>query len=103
MEHNACQRWQTVRNLGTIYRISPSGQKTTLFQFKKNDGEPPELIHGRDGNPYDTAMMGAVQCGSIFKVTLAAALARRPSLPLLSSVQGHGLGAFEPLSKTYVW
>ena len=59
---------------GTIYKMSPSGQKTTLYQFDKRDGEPSKLMQGHDGNLYGTTSMGTVHDGTIFRVTLAGEL-----------------------------
>jgi uncharacterized repeat protein (TIGR03803 family) len=75
---------------GTVFKITPSGNLTTLYTFCSAgslnscpDGNRPEgeLIEGADGNLYGTTTQGGNQddclyssqplgCGTIFKVTL---------------------------------
>lgn len=52
---------------GTVFKITPSGQLTTLYSFCKNGGdasqcadgfEPNDLIEGNDGNLYGTTQYG---------------------------------------------
>lgn len=48
-------------NLGTVFRISPSGTYTSLYSFGSSltDGyNPAGLVQGRDGNFYGTAQHG---------------------------------------------
>jgi uncharacterized repeat protein (TIGR03803 family) len=58
---------------GTIYKLTPSGQITTLHQFNNTDGYTPiaPLVQGTDGNFYGTTTFGgnAGDNGVIFKVT----------------------------------
>ena len=76
---------------GTIFKITPSGVLTTLYQFcsKTNctDGDAPDgtLVEGTDGNFYGTtqgggrpgcvnAATGITGCGTIFRITPAGKL-----------------------------
>jgi uncharacterized repeat protein (TIGR03803 family) len=75
---------------GTVYKITPSGALTTLYNFCTQggslctDGEAPdaELIHATDGNFYGTTSGGGASanctypggCGTIFKITPSGAL-----------------------------
>src|SRR5579862_1393061 len=70
---------------GVVFRISPSGELTTLYSFcalsKCADGSGPDagLMQGSDGNFYGTTMWGGaagciVGCGTIFRITPAGAL-----------------------------
>jgi uncharacterized repeat protein (TIGR03803 family) len=64
---------------GTIFRMTPAGQLTTLFSFAAGSFTPyGGLILGNDGNFYGTTSLGGNQgyacmdvpgCGTIFKVT----------------------------------
>ncbi len=66
---------------GTVYKISPNGSRTTLYQFctlaKCADGELPQggLTQAADGNLYGTAANGGLAnqggFGTLFKVTPA--------------------------------
>ncbi len=68
--------------LGTIFKLSPSGIVTTLYDFCSQpgcgDGRQPygALLEGADGNLYGTTNSGGAGpcssgCGTIFKVTTA--------------------------------
>jgi uncharacterized repeat protein (TIGR03803 family) len=68
-------------NYGTIFRISPKGDYTTLYKFCQVtgclDGENPGiLIQGTDGNFYGTASFGGANgnYGTLFRLTLAGKL-----------------------------
>jgi uncharacterized repeat protein (TIGR03803 family) len=68
-DHNA-------NGYGTVFRVTPDGQLTTLVSF--NDPGPTGidsragLVQGRDGQLYGTIMRGGGQgCGTIFKISLA--------------------------------
>jgi len=64
-------------NLGTVFKITPSGTLTTLHAFDGTDGEYPQagLVQGTDGNFYGTTTGQGGQistcngCGTIFKIT----------------------------------
>jgi uncharacterized repeat protein (TIGR03803 family) len=57
---------------GTIFRITPNGSFTSLFQFDcTNDSGPSTIIQGTDGNLYGTCGSGgAFGLGAIFKLSL---------------------------------
>ncbi len=65
-------------NLGTVFKITPSGTLTTLHTFDETDGEVPStgpIIQGTDGNFYGTTYGGGPNGGgAIFKMTPAGAL-----------------------------
>jgi uncharacterized repeat protein (TIGR03803 family) len=59
-------------NLGTIFKITPTGKLTSLYSFDSVHGLNPvaPLIQGKDGNFYGSARFGgAYGYGVIFKVT----------------------------------
>ncbi len=62
-------------NVGTVFRMTPSGVLTTLVEFTSygasNKGShPSRLVQGRDGNFYGTTINGGTNnSGTIFKVT----------------------------------
>jgi uncharacterized repeat protein (TIGR03803 family) len=63
-------------NLGTVYKITPTGQETILHSFGdgsvQNDGVNPSacLIKGSDGNFYGTTIIGgSANLGTVFKIT----------------------------------
>lgn len=68
---------------GTVYKMTPSGNVTTLHNFDGNDGANPEsaLVQTSDGNVYGTTFDGGVNsdsycaagpsnssCGTVFKL-----------------------------------
>ena len=71
---------------GTVFEITPSGKLTTLYSFcalaNCTDGEEPvgTLVQAKDGSLYGeasaggTAGLGAVGCGTIFRITPAGKL-----------------------------
>jgi uncharacterized repeat protein (TIGR03803 family) len=64
---------------GTVYKITPSGTFTTLYQFDIKTGFSPfaPLIQGTDGNFYGTTNIGGnngTQAGVVFKITAAGKL-----------------------------
>jgi uncharacterized repeat protein (TIGR03803 family) len=65
-------------NLGTVYKLTPSGTLTTLYSFKNStDGSGPSaaLVQGTDGNLYGSAQFGgANNAGTIFKISTAGKL-----------------------------
>ncbi len=72
--------WECAYRYGTVYRVTPSGQLTTLYSFclQSNcpDGYWPNgLIRGVDGSLYGTtAGGGAYNNGTVFKITLSGTL-----------------------------
>ena len=68
------------RNLGTIFKITPSGGLTTLYSFGgQPDGAYPYavLVQGSDGNFYGTTSSGGFSNqGTIFRITPGGSLTR---------------------------
>jgi uncharacterized repeat protein (TIGR03803 family) len=59
-------------NVGTLYKITPTGKLTTLHSFQFSDGFNPydALVQGSDGNYYGTTTYGGVHLlGNVFKMT----------------------------------
>lgn len=59
-------------DLGTVFKLTPSGTVTTLYSFNGTKGESPfgGVIQGRDGNFYGTTHDGGSKgLGTVFKVT----------------------------------
>jgi uncharacterized repeat protein (TIGR03803 family) len=94
---------------GTVFRITPSGQLTTLVAFDQTNGSGPSspLIQGSDGNIYGATSSGGSACpptchGAIFKMTLSGQLTTlyssagtngaAPSGPLVEAANGHFYG-----------
>jgi uncharacterized repeat protein (TIGR03803 family) len=62
----------SVSLLGTVYKMTPAGKLTTLYQFDGTKGSQPEavLTQGNDGNFYGTAVLGGTSNnGTVFKIT----------------------------------
>lgn len=63
---------------GTIYKMTPAGALTTIYQFDGgiHGGQPrAPLVQGSDGNFYGTTIYGgAIGYGEIFKITSTGAL-----------------------------
>jgi uncharacterized repeat protein (TIGR03803 family) len=53
-------------NCGTVFKITPSGTLTTLYQFSGTDGALPNagLVQGSDGNFYGTTVEGGAHDGN---------------------------------------
>jgi len=65
---NACAHY----GCGTVFKMTSSGQVTTLHSFNKTDGKNPggRLTLGRDGNFYGTTEYGGEgDHGTVFKIT----------------------------------
>jgi uncharacterized repeat protein (TIGR03803 family) len=62
--------------LGTIFKLTPSGQFTTVYSFCLEGAEPTaQLIVGSDGNFYGTTVLGGpLGVGTIFRITPDGAL-----------------------------
>jgi uncharacterized repeat protein (TIGR03803 family) len=65
---------------GTVFKITPQGTLTTLYQFEAlvpatrnripNATSPGQLIHGTDGNFYGTTCFGGTnEAGTVFRIT----------------------------------
>ncbi|MEI9927873.1 MAG: choice-of-anchor tandem repeat GloVer-containing protein [Sphingomonas sp.] len=77
---------QSGGNCGTIFKITPAGVETVLYSFgaSPSDGVEPlgSLIQASDGNFYGTTIDGGANncasgtnnCGTVFKITPAAAV-----------------------------
>jgi uncharacterized repeat protein (TIGR03803 family) len=92
--------------LGTVFRISPSGVFTSLWSFTGgDDGSLPEtgLVQGSDGNFYGVAALGALGHGTIFRMTPSGSLTNVytftngsdgavPSFTLVQGVDGSFFG-----------
>ena len=84
------------RNFGTIYRISPLGTLTTIYNFQgTGDGENPysTLVKGADGNFYGTSTLGDAGFGTAFRITPAGALTT-----LHAFTSGEGGSSFDGLT-----
>lgn len=68
---------------GTIFRVSESGELTTIYSFNLTDGSwPSALIQASDGNLYGTTQAGGIaDVGTIFKITPAGDLTTLYSFP----------------------
>jgi uncharacterized repeat protein (TIGR03803 family) len=76
---------------GTVFKITPSGTLTTLYQFctltSCTDGANPygSLVQGTDGNFYGTTIYGgANNNGTVFKITPTGTLTTLHSFALIS-------------------
>ena len=60
-----------IQDRGTIFRMSPSGSVSTLFEFDEPQGNPQTpLTQGIDGHFYGTTLFdGASASGTIFRIT----------------------------------
>jgi uncharacterized repeat protein (TIGR03803 family) len=62
---------------GTVFKVTPAGELTTLYRFDFKDGLHPGggLAQGADGNFYGTTVSGGTSqlchygCGTVFKIT----------------------------------
>ena len=72
---------------GTIFKITPQGQFSTVHSFSGTDGSHPVsgLIEGTDGNYYGTTISGFYGAGTIFRITPSGTLT---TLANLSGSQG---------------
>ena len=67
---------------GTVFRITPDGELTTLYRFDSSDGADPDtvLVQASDGNFYGATYFGGANndcggtCGTVFRITPAGAL-----------------------------
>lgn len=92
---------------GTVFKLTPTGTLTTLYEFCSQSSEPPcadgyypgGLVQGTDGNFYGVTSAGgaavcpapsAASCGTIFKITPSGSLT---TLHSFSFVDGGGPNA----------
>jgi uncharacterized repeat protein (TIGR03803 family) len=56
---------------GTVFKITPQGTLTTLWQFGGSNGQYPYagLVQGSDSNFYGTTYAGGTNFGTVFKIT----------------------------------
>lgn len=96
---------------GTVFKITPAGKLTTLYNFCAQpncaDGQFPSagLVEARDGNFYGTVTSGGTECnpeispcGTLFKITSAGAFTllhtfdltdgANPAAPLIQATDG---------------
>jgi uncharacterized repeat protein (TIGR03803 family) len=80
---------------GTVYKLTPAGQFTALYQFDQVHGSSPyaPLVQGSDGNFYGVTLAGGnLNLGVVFKITPSG------TLSLLYNFDGvHGSQPFGPL------
>ena len=65
------------KELGTVFKITPSGTQTTLHTFGGSDGSQPlaGLVQANNGDFYGTTYMGGSEGkGEVFKITASGAL-----------------------------
>ncbi len=82
-------------NLGTVYKITPTGDFTVLVNFTGPNGQQPyaALIQASDGNFYGTASLGGTDSlGTIFRVTPAGVFTTVYTFPQVNGTEA--LGAF---------
>jgi len=89
---NSCLYGGTNYGCGTLFKITPSGTLTTLYNFCSQSGcadgqEPGGLVQGTDGNLYGTTSAGGNAscgggCGTIFKITTTGTLTTLHSFDL---------------------
>jgi uncharacterized repeat protein (TIGR03803 family) len=92
---------------GTIFKMTPGGQLTTLYEFGAAYAPPAPyggLIQGADGNLYGTTRNGGIYGnGTVFKITLGGALTTlysfsgasdggTPQAPLVQTTNGNLYG-----------
>jgi uncharacterized repeat protein (TIGR03803 family) len=66
----------------TVYKYSPSGTFSTIYQFDSTTEILAPLIQGSDGNLYGTACTGGTNgCGIVFKLTTSGVLLTSYSFP----------------------
>jgi len=61
-----------LQNEGSVYKMTPGGDLTTLVEFGDETGRNPDapLVEGSDGNFYGSTFLGGGNnCGTIFRIT----------------------------------
>ncbi len=69
--------WGGPNGFGTVFRISPSGNFTSVWSFSQSDGTYPSagLVQGSDGNLYGmTSGGGAYSNGTVFRINTSGSL-----------------------------
>lgn len=60
------------RGCGTAYKLTPDGQETVIFHFKKSNSNPSAVVLDASGNPYGTTESGSLggkpTYGSVFEL-----------------------------------
>ncbi len=88
-------------NLGTLFRVTPSGVLTTLHSFNGTDGAFPYAppIEGRDGNFYGVTQQGGTNSGAAYKLnprtmvlTRISTVPQIPEAPLTLATDGYFYG-----------
>jgi uncharacterized repeat protein (TIGR03803 family) len=98
---NSCVYGGTNYGCGTLYKITPGGTLTTLYNFCSQsgctDGQIPTgpLVQGTDGNLYGTTGAGGTgpcssACGTIFKITTTGTLTTLHSFDLTDGAGPNG-------------
>jgi uncharacterized repeat protein (TIGR03803 family) len=80
-------------NMGTVFKMTPSGTMITLYSFSGADGETPDagVVLGTDGNFYGTTNFGgANNMGTVFKITPAGSLTTLHSFATSEGQNPHG-------------
>jgi uncharacterized protein (TIGR03437 family) len=80
-----------IGGVGTVFKLSPSGNLTTLYSFIPPGGQDPTagLIQGSDGNLYGTTSAaggGLASEGTVFRLRLASGDGGDGTTPTISSV-----------------
>ncbi|MEO1835905.1 MAG: choice-of-anchor tandem repeat GloVer-containing protein, partial [Akkermansiaceae bacterium] len=81
---------------GTIFKMTPAGVLTTLFEFGgsegDNNGSNPQaaLVQGNDGDFYGTTYVGGIGYGTVFRITPAGVLT---TLVEFTGTEGPNLGS----------
>src|SRR5205085_2151284 len=79
---------------GTVFKITSSGNLTTLYSFSFSDGANPYagLVQGSDGNFYGTTESGGVSnFGTVFKITSGGSLTTLHSFNYVAGSPASGL------------
>lgn|SRR5271165_284791 len=79
--------------MGTVFKMTPSGTITTLYNFSGSDGWNPAggLVLGTDGNFYGTTTIGgANKLGTVFKITPSGKLTTLHSFAASEGANPHG-------------
>jgi uncharacterized repeat protein (TIGR03803 family) len=98
---NSCVYGGTNYGCGTLFKITPSGTLTTLYNFCSQsgcaDGQIPvgPLVQSTDGNLYGTTGAGGTGpcssgCGTVFKITPSGALTTLHSFELTDGAGPNG-------------
>jgi uncharacterized repeat protein (TIGR03803 family) len=78
---------------GTVFKVTPSGNLTTLHNFNGSDGENPQavLVQGTDGSFYGTTVVGGASGdGTVFKITSGGKLTTLHSFDGSDGVYSYG-------------